>query len=145
MPKQTFRSLEMWDFWSNKKSFKWNLGNVRLQEFLKGEGYSTLFLEARRLVPNAVCWIAVPCSTWVFMSLGYVPLSFQFQQKPAPPSDIFRSRGSTHRSWLRASGLGAPIVVRLQLHFHVRQYCIYVRETRQPNGETNCLLVARQN
>lgn len=26
--------------------------------------------EARRLLPGATCWIAVPCSSWIFMSLG---------------------------------------------------------------------------
>lgn len=74
----------------------------------------------------------------------HTAISFQFQQIPVPASDIsqFRSRGSTHRSWLRASGLGAPIVVKLQLHFHVRQHFIYLRANGQPYGTTNCLFVA---
>lgn len=28
-------------------------------------------LEARRLRPNGVCWIAIPCSSWIFMSLAW--------------------------------------------------------------------------
>ena len=26
--------------------------------------------QARQLVPGAVCWIAIPCATWVYMSLA---------------------------------------------------------------------------
>lgn len=80
------------------------------------------------MVPGSLCWIAIPCSSWIFMSLDYTAISFQFQQIPVPASDIsqFRSRGSSHRSWLRASGLGAPIVVKLQLHFHMSGNTAYI-------------------
>lgn len=29
------------------------------------------FVEARRLTPGSTCWLAVPCSTWIFMPLVF--------------------------------------------------------------------------
>ena len=34
----------------------------------------SLGFKARRLRPNATCWIGIPCSTWVFMCLVHCPL-----------------------------------------------------------------------
>lgn len=40
----------------------------------------SFWYEARRLIPGSTCWIAVPCSTWVFLPttqfLHHIPKAF---------------------------------------------------------------------
>ena len=43
---------------------------------LQKKAMKLLLAEVRRLRWRGVCWLAVPCASWIFMSLGYVLISY---------------------------------------------------------------------
>lgn len=54
----------------------WTMCKCMVQETFSIEipFYHDSEFKARRLRPNAVCWIGIPCSTWVFLCLVHCPL-----------------------------------------------------------------------
>lgn len=69
--------------------------------------YMWWLTKARRLKPGSTCWIAIPCGSWIDNLLNIVLkniVSSLLLTDRICLIQTLRSRGSTHRSYWRASG-----------------------------------------